>query len=81
MVNSPKFLFALAFQNVNLDWHGFMVKFLVSIQAPLDLVRKKKKSGFEFEFNLNQVHMLLISSNYKMKHCRLQGDGYLAQTE
>jgi hypothetical protein len=48
----------------------------VSIQAPYDLVWKKKKSGFEFEFNLNQVHFLLISSNHKMKHCRLQGDAY-----
>jgi hypothetical protein len=38
MVNSPKFLFALTFQNVNLDWHGCVVKTEVSIQAPYDLV-------------------------------------------
>jgi hypothetical protein len=76
MVNSPKFLFALTFQNVNLDWHGCVVKTEASIQAPYDLVWRKKKIGFEFEFNLNQVHFLFIFSNHKMKHCRLQGDGY-----
>jgi hypothetical protein len=36
--NSPKFLFALASQNVNLDWHGCMAKSAVSIPAPFDLV-------------------------------------------
>jgi hypothetical protein len=40
LINSPKFLFVLTFQIVNLDWHGCMVKSVVSIQALLDLVRK-----------------------------------------
>jgi hypothetical protein len=38
LINSPKFLFALTFQIVNLDWHGYMTKSEVSIQALLDLV-------------------------------------------
>jgi hypothetical protein len=46
MVNSPKFLFALTFQNVNLDWHGCMAKLPVPIQASLDLVWKKKEKWF-----------------------------------
>jgi hypothetical protein len=53
-----------------------MVKTEVSIQAPYELVWKKKKSGFEFEFNLKQDNFLLISNDYKMEHCRLQGEGY-----
>jgi hypothetical protein len=53
-----------------------MTKTEVSIQAPYDLVWKKKKSGCEHEFNLNQVHFLLIFSNHKMKHYILQGEGY-----
>jgi hypothetical protein len=52
-----------------------MAKTDVSIQAPYDLVWKKKKS--EFEFNLKQDHFLLISNYYKMKHYRLQGEGYI----
>jgi hypothetical protein len=41
-----------------------------------DLVGKKNKKGVEFEFNLNQVHLLLISSNYMMKHGRLHSNGH-----
>jgi hypothetical protein len=37
---------------------------------------RKIKMGFEFEFNLNQVHLLLIPSNYKMKYCRLHSKCY-----
>jgi hypothetical protein len=29
---------ALSFQNVNLDWHSCLAKFVVSTQAPFDLV-------------------------------------------
>jgi hypothetical protein len=38
LLNSLKFFFALAFQNMNLDFHGCMAKFVVSVQAPFDLV-------------------------------------------
>jgi hypothetical protein len=38
LIDSPKFLFAFTFQIVNLDWHGCMVEFDVSIHAPLDLL-------------------------------------------
>jgi hypothetical protein len=68
-MNSPNFLFDLSFQNMNLDWHGCMVKFEVFILASDSL--KIMKRVFEFEFVLNQVHLPLIPSNYKMKHCRL----------
>jgi hypothetical protein len=40
LINSRKFLHVLTFPNVNLYWHGCMAKSGVSIQAPLDLVRK-----------------------------------------
>jgi hypothetical protein len=38
LLNSPKFLFILTFQIVNLDRHGCMTKFEISKQALLDLV-------------------------------------------
>jgi hypothetical protein len=47
----PKILFALNFQIVNLDWHGCMAKSEVSHKLSLDLVWKKLKIVFEFEFN------------------------------
>jgi hypothetical protein len=40
LINSPKFLFSLTFQIVNLHWHGCMVEFEVSIHGPLELVWK-----------------------------------------
>jgi hypothetical protein len=40
LINSPKILFALTFQIVNLDWHGCMGKSEVSIQALLAFVLK-----------------------------------------
>jgi hypothetical protein len=43
LINSLNFLFALTFQNVNLDWHGCMAKSKVSIQAPFGLGLKLKK--------------------------------------
>jgi hypothetical protein len=36
----PKILTSLAFLNVNLDWHGYMAKPVVSILAPFDLACK-----------------------------------------
>jgi hypothetical protein len=60
---------------MNLDWHGCMVKFEVFIQASFDSLKIMKRV-FEFEFELNQVHLLSIPSNYKMKHCRLHIGGY-----
>jgi hypothetical protein len=38
LINSPKFLFALTFHIVDLDWHGRMAKSEVSIQALIYLV-------------------------------------------
>jgi hypothetical protein len=38
MANFPKFLSALVFHIVNLDWHGCMAKSEVPIQALLDMV-------------------------------------------
>jgi hypothetical protein len=35
LTNSPKFIFALTFKILNLDWHGCIEKFEVSIQALL----------------------------------------------
>jgi hypothetical protein len=50
--NLINFLFALTFQNVNLDWHGCMVKSEVSIQAPpWTWFERKMERGFEFELN------------------------------
>jgi hypothetical protein len=40
LVNSLKFLLALIFENVNLDWYSCVVNFVVSIHAPFDLVWK-----------------------------------------
>jgi hypothetical protein len=37
---------------------------------------KIKKSGFEFEFKLNLVHMSLIHCNYMVRRCRLHCSGY-----
>jgi hypothetical protein len=37
LTNSPKFLFALPLQIVNLDWHGCMAKSKVSTQTLLGL--------------------------------------------
>jgi hypothetical protein len=75
LINSPNFLFALTFHNMNLDWHGCMAKFEVSIQASFDSLKIMKRV-FEFAFELNQFHLSLIPSNYKMKHCRLHITGY-----
>jgi hypothetical protein len=43
MINFLKFLFTLTFENVNLDWHGYMAKTKLSIQAPFGLGLKVKK--------------------------------------
>jgi hypothetical protein len=40
-----KFLFALAFHIVNLDWHDCMVKFEVSIHALLGLGLKENEKS------------------------------------
>jgi hypothetical protein len=75
LINSPKLLFALTFQNMNLDWHGGMAKFEVFIQASFDSLKIIKRV-FEFEFELNQVHLPSIPSKYKMKHYRLHITNY-----
>jgi hypothetical protein len=59
----------MTFQNLNLYWHDCMSKFEVSIQASFDSLKIMNRV-FEFEFELNQVHLPSIPSNYKMKHCR-----------
>jgi hypothetical protein len=38
LVNSQKFLFTLIFQNMNLDWHGYMTRFEDSIHDLDNLV-------------------------------------------
>jgi hypothetical protein len=38
LVNSPKFYLALIFMNINIDGHGCMSKFEVSIEEPNALV-------------------------------------------
>jgi hypothetical protein len=45
LINSSKFLFALAFQIVNLDWHGCMAKSDLSIQALLGLGLKENEKS------------------------------------
>jgi hypothetical protein len=70
LINFLEFLFALTFQNVNLDWHGCMTKFEVFIQVSLDSLKIMKRV-FEFEFKLNKVHLPPIPSKYKMNQYRL----------
>jgi hypothetical protein len=45
LINFSKFLFALAFHIVNLDWHDCMVKFEVSIHALLGLGLKENEKS------------------------------------
>jgi hypothetical protein len=45
LINSPKLLFALTFQIVNLYWHSCMVKYEVSIQALLGLGLKENEKS------------------------------------
>jgi hypothetical protein len=66
----------LHFQIVNLDWYGCMTKFEVPKQALLGLGLKEIEKRVLIWIQLNQVHMPLISSNYKMKHYRLHNDVY-----
>jgi hypothetical protein len=52
LTNSPKFLFALHFWIVNLDWHSCMAKTKVSMQALLGLdLKEKKKRGLNLNSN------------------------------
>jgi hypothetical protein len=59
-----------------LDWYSCMAKCAVPIQAPFDLIGKIRKRGFEFEFKLHKVPLLLICCNYKMKNYRLCSSCY-----
>jgi hypothetical protein len=52
-----------------------MAKFEVFIQASFDSLKIIKRV-FEFEFELNQVHLPSIPSKYKMKHYRLHITNY-----
>jgi hypothetical protein len=38
LINSQKFLFTMIFQNMNLDWHGYMTRFEDSVPALDDSV-------------------------------------------
>jgi hypothetical protein len=71
LVNSLKFLLALSLQNVNLDWYSCMEKNCSFHTSFIWLGLKIRKRGFEFEFKLNQVPLLWIRCNYKMKNCIL----------
>jgi hypothetical protein len=55
---------------VNLDWHGCMESFAVSIWLQWSWFEIKERM-LEFEFKLNQVHLPLIHNNYTIKNCRL----------
>jgi hypothetical protein len=61
MINFIKFLFALTFQNVNLNWHVCMAKSEVSIQDLLGLGLKEKwKEGLNL--NLTKTSSLALDS-------------------
>ena len=72
----PKFLICPALQIMNLDCHGCMAKTEVSILALLGLGLNENEKSVSIWIQLNQAHMPLIPSNYKMKHYRLHITGY-----